>query len=71
MLLVCRDDGIVVLNSKELEVVLNNTDKDNKWISIYRNRRKMYSVEGSDGKLTYKIGINEFPFKIFNQNSKT
>ncbi len=34
------------------------------WISAARTQRKMYTIKGSDGKLSHKIGINDFPKNV-------
>ena len=66
LLLICNDDGIVALSFEELKRILNEVHQEVEWISAARNRKEMYSVKGSDGKLEFKIGKNEFPDKIFN-----
>ena len=65
LLLVCFDDGIVTLNFDELKIILNEIHKTVEWIRVSRKPREKYSVKGSDGKLKFKIGGNEFPNKIF------
>jgi hypothetical protein len=64
LLLVCFDDGIVTLSYKELKKILDKKHEDVEWISASRNKRKMYTVKGSDGKLNFKIGLNDFPNKV-------
>lgn len=64
VLLVCKDDGIATLSFDELKRILNETHDSVEWISVTRNRRQMYSIKGSDGKLEFKIGQNEFPMKL-------
>jgi hypothetical protein len=39
------------------------------WISATRNRREMYSIKGSDGKLGFKVGKDEFVGKLFGRDS--
>jgi len=65
LLLVCRDDGVVVLNFDELTALINNGCASAEWISATRSRRQMYLVRGSQGQLDFKIGKDEFPQKIF------
>ncbi len=67
VLLVCNDDGVVVLSFEELKQILDQSNGGTEWISVARNRREMYSVKGSNGKLQFKIGKNDFPSKIFNR----
>jgi hypothetical protein len=64
VLLVCNDDGIVILTFDEFKQVLNETQEGVEWISATRNRRQMYSIKGSDGKLSFKVGKDEFLGKI-------
>jgi hypothetical protein len=65
LLLVCNDDGVVVLSFDEFRQILNETHGDTEWISAARNKRQMYSVKGSDGKLGFKVGKDEFLGKLF------
>jgi hypothetical protein len=65
LLLVCNDDGIVCLNSLEFEQILDNQLDPIEWISATRHKRQMYAVKGSNGKLNFKIGQNDFPEKLF------
>ena len=67
LLLVCNDDGVVTLSFEEVKRILDETHEEVEWISIARNKREMYSVAGSDGKLDFKIGKDDFPSKIFGQ----
>lgn len=69
LLLVCNDDGIVCLSYDELKQILDDQHGDIEWISAARNKREMYAVKGSDGKLGFKIGPNDFPNKIFDANA--
>ncbi len=64
LLLVCNDDGIVTLSFDELKQILNETHEPVEWIRVYRRKREMYSVSGSDGELEFKVGGDEFPKKI-------
>jgi len=64
LLLVCNDDGVVALNFEEIKSILNDVHDDVEWVSASRNRREMYSIKGSDGKLQFKVGRNDFPEKI-------
>jgi len=65
LLLVCNDDGVVVLTFDELKQILNEDNDTVEWISAARNRRQMYSIKGSDGKLSFKVGRDEFLSKMF------
>jgi hypothetical protein len=69
LLLVCNDDGIVTLSFDELKRILDETHEEVEWISVARNKRQMYSVAGSDGRLGFKIGKDDFPSKIFGQST--
>jgi hypothetical protein len=60
LLLVCNDDGVVVLSFDELRQILNKTEDEAEWISAARNRRQMYSIKGSDGKLSFKVLSDHF-----------
>ncbi len=64
LLLVCHDDGIVALSFDELKFILDEKHDEVEWIRISRRPREKYSVKGSDGKLKFKIGGNEFPSKV-------
>lgn len=64
ILLVCNDDGVVVLAYDELKQLIKEVTAFG-WVSVKRERREMYFVKGQDGQLEYKIGRNEFPEKIF------
>jgi hypothetical protein len=66
LLLVCNDDGVVVLTFDEFQQILNKADGATEWISATRNRRQMYSIKGSDGKLSFKVGKDDFLCKLFN-----
>lgn len=65
LLLVCNDDGIVALSFDELKMILDDVHEEIEWISAKRTKRKMYSVAGSNGKLNFKIGKDDFPSKLF------
>lgn len=71
VLLVCNDDGIVVLTFDEFTQVLNEAQGGTEWISAARNRRQMYSIKGSDGKLSFKVGKDEFLGKLFSPENRT
>jgi hypothetical protein len=71
VLLVCNDDGVVVLTFDELKQILNEDYEEVEWISASRNRRQMYSIKGSDGKLSFKVGKDEFLIKMFNLGEGT
>lgn len=65
VLLVCNEDGIVTLNFDEFTQVLSEARAGTEWISATRNRRQMYAIKGSDGKLGFKVGKDEFSEKLF------
>jgi hypothetical protein len=65
LILVCNDDGVVVLTFDELRQILDENHEAVEWISASRNRRQMYSIKGSDGKLSFKVGRDEFLGKLF------
>ena len=69
LLLVCNDDGIVCLSYSELKQILDDQIDDIEWISAIRKKHEMYAVKGSNGKLGFKIGPNDFPEKIFDTNT--
>lgn len=70
VLLVCNDDGVVVLTFDELKQLLDENHEAVEWISATRNRRQMYSIKGSNGKLNVKVGRDEFLGKMFGQERK-
>jgi hypothetical protein len=70
VLLVCNDDGVVVLSFDEFKQILNETGGDSEWISAARNQRQMYSIKGSDGRLSFKVGKDEFLGKLFRVETK-
>jgi hypothetical protein len=65
ILLVCNDDGIVCLNYKELKMVLDENFTEVESIRINRRPKEKYAVNGTDGKLKFKIGESDFPKKLF------
>lgn len=65
VVLVCNDDGAVVLTFEEFQQVVKSDGGSGQWISAARNRRQKYLIKGSDGKLSFKIGKDEFAEKIF------
>lgn len=65
VILVCHDDGAVVLTFEEFQQVVKIGGESVQWISAARNRRQMYLIKGSDGRLGFKIGKDEFAGKIF------
>lgn len=64
LLLVCGKDGIVTLSFDEVKQILNDAHGNVEWISASRNPRKEYTIKGSDGKLSRKVGKTDFPSKI-------
>ena len=65
VVLVCNDDGAVVLTFDEFQQVARSDGGIGQWISAARNRRQMYLIKGSDGKLAFKVGRDAFAEKIF------
>lgn len=65
LLLVCSDDGVVILSFNELKQILDESHGKTEWISVARSRRKLFSVKGSDGELQFKVARNDFLDKIF------
>jgi hypothetical protein len=65
IVLVCNDDGVVCLNYAELKTLLDDQDENHQWISATRRKREMYSIEGSNGRLEFKVGKADFPDKLF------
>ena len=65
ILFVCHEDGIAALSYEELTEILDGEFRGTEYVGIWRNPREKYLVKGTDGKLSKKIGENEFPFKLF------
>jgi hypothetical protein len=65
VILVCNDDGTVVLTFEEYQQVGKNGEELGDWISAARNRRQMYFVKGPEDRLAFKIGKDDFSDKIF------
>ena len=65
VLLVCNTDGVVCLEYGEMKKILDEEHEEIEWISASRKRREHYVVNGSDGKLKFRIGPGDFPKKIF------
>ena len=61
LILVCNKDGIVCINNKTLKTLLDDDHQDTEWISASRLARESYEIKGSDGKLKFKINLNDFP----------
>jgi hypothetical protein len=53
LLLVCNDDGIVTLSLDEVRRILDEVHQPVEWVSVARNKRKMYAVSGSDGLIGF------------------
>ena len=64
VLLICHDDGIVGLTFEELKEILDDNHEEVEWIGVKRRKRELYSVSGTDGKLTHKVAHNDFIEKI-------
>ena len=67
LILVCNKDGIVCINSITLKKILDAKHESVEWISAARLKRDSYEVKGSDGKLKFKININDFPRHVINK----
>ena len=67
LILVCNKDGIVCINSITLKKILDTKHESVEWISAARLKRESYEVKGSDGKLKFKININDFPRHVINK----
>ena len=61
LILVCNKDGIVCINNKTLKLILDDDHEEVEWISASRLARESYAIKGSDGKLKFKINLNDFP----------
>ena len=70
LVLVCHDDGFVTLSFEELKNLLDEQYDEVEWIAVSRRPREKYFVSGTDGKLKYKIGENEFLDKILGSLTK-
>ncbi len=64
LILVCNKDGIACISYKDLKKVLDDYHDEFEWISASRLARESYAIKGSDGKLKFKINLNDFPRKI-------
>jgi len=71
IVLVCNDDGAVVLTFDEYQRVATNGIAPGDWISAARNRRQMYLIKGPEGRLEFKIGKDDFSGKIFGLEGKS
>lgn len=66
IVLVCNDDGICCLQLHELSCIISLKSKNYpKSVRVSRKQREKYTVSGSDGRLSYKIGNSDFPKKIY------
>jgi hypothetical protein len=63
--LVCHDDGVVGFNFADLRNVLDDEFMGVEWIRVSRTKRKMYQVSGSDGKLSFRVGREDYISKVF------
>ena len=70
LILVCYDDGIVCLEYNDIKKILNQDHEEYEWISASRLKREQYKIQGSDGKLNFKVADSDFPSKIFLQIDK-
>jgi len=65
VVLVCNDDGAVVLTLDEFQQVAKNGSEPAEWLSAARNRREMYLVKGPEGRLEFKVGKDDYSAKMF------
>ncbi len=66
IVLACGEDGICCLNWDEFRTVISiESTQFPKWVSVSRMEGEKYAVNGSEGRLTHKIGKSDFPRKIF------
>jgi hypothetical protein len=65
VVLVCNDDGAVVLSFEEFQQVAKDGNEAADWLSAARNRRQMYLVKGPEGRLEFKVGKDDYATKIF------
>jgi hypothetical protein len=63
--LVCNDDGVVGFNFADLRNILDDQFLAVEWIRVSRTKRKMYQVSGSDGKLSFRVGGDDYISKVF------
>lgn len=63
--LVCYLDGVVILNYKELKIILDEVHEGHEWISVARKKNEMYTLCASDGKLGFKVSKTSCPDKVF------
>lgn len=65
--LICGKDGVACLSFQELKHLLDTVHDRHEWIRISRRPKEKYAVKGSDGKLLFKIGDNQFPTRLFTE----
>jgi len=65
IVLICSDDGVCCISYDDFSrlIYIGDTDKS-KTLRVSRTRGEKYSISGSDGNLTHKIGNIDFPRKI-------
>jgi hypothetical protein len=63
--LVCGKDGIVTIDFEELQHLLGSPTEKGASINCQRRRLEMYTVKGTAGELTTKIGDNHLIEKLF------
>lgn len=64
LILVCNKDGIACIGYKDLKKILDDNHEEVEWISASRLARESYAIKGSDGKLKFKINLNDFPKNV-------
>ena len=65
LVLVCKDNGIVCLDSKEIEALLDSYLCKTQTLLVARKPREKFRIScGKYEKIKLRIGNNEFPAKI-------
>ena len=66
LVLVCKDNGVICLNSKEIKALIDNDLNKTQGLLVVRKPREKFRVScGKYEKLKFRIANNEFPAKIF------
>lgn len=67
LVFVCKDNGIACLDIEEAKSVLDISLEKNQGVSASRRPREKYKIAGTQGKIKYKFGDNQFPNRIFDK----
>lgn len=59
VLLVCNEDGVIVLNALDLEALIGRGERSGT-IAVYRKPREMAQLRGTAGDLTRKMKDSDF-----------